>query len=283
MGTVTPSLVVLAGGLGSRFGGDKQLVGVGPGGEAFLDYAIRDALAAGVERIVLVARSDIHDLLEAHLLHQHGPSAGVAIVHQDSFGPPRDKPWGTGHALLAAAEVLEGPVVVMNADDHYGPTGVGTVVEALVERRCERAVLLAFELAVTLSASGPVSRGVCTVEDGRLAGLVETHGIRRDGGVIRSARPEGTLAADTPVSMNLWGLPGRVLEGLAGQWRAFHAEHGSDPSAEFLLPVAVEEQRAAGRIGVDVLRSREKWIGITNRDDLELARREFPPVDPQGS
>ena len=167
---MTPSdvtLLVMAGGLGSRFGGDKQLVDVGPNGETFLDYAIRDALAAGIGSIVVVARTDLDALLRDHLARQHGPDLPITIVHQDMHGPDRRKPWGTGHAVLSAASACPGPVVVLNADDHYGPTGVRRTVEALLAGGGSRGVILAFKLGRTLSSSGSVSRGIC-----RIAGYV---------------------------------------------------------------------------------------------------------------
>ncbi|MEO2114483.1 MAG: NTP transferase domain-containing protein [Acidimicrobiales bacterium] len=272
---MTPSdvtLLVMAGGLGSRFGGDKQLVDVGPNGEAFLDYAIRDALAAGIGSVVVVARTDLDALLRDHLARQHGPDLPLTIVHQDTHGPDRRKPWGTGHAVLSAASACPGPVVVLNADDHYGPTGVRRTVEALLAGGGSRGVILAFELGRTLSSSGSVSRGVCRIAGDVLVELVETHGIRREHGRIVADDPPGQLPDDAPVSMNLWGLPEAAIARLAGQWAAFHAVHSDDPSAEFLLPEALDQQRAEGLLLIDVVGTEEPWIGVTSREDLETAR-----------
>ncbi len=226
------TLLVMAGGLGSRFGGDKQLVPVGPNGEAFLDYAIHGGLEAGVGKVVVVTRSELDAVLRTHLEQQHGPDLPLEIVHQDAFGPSRRKPWGTGHAVLSAAAACPGAVVVLNADDHYGPTGVQRTVAALREVGADSAVLLAFELGRTLSSAGAVSRGVCHVVEGELARLVETHGIRAE---------EGRIVAD-------------------------------DPSSEFLLPEALDEQRAEGLLRIDVVRTDEPWIGVTSPDDLDVAR-----------
>jgi len=277
------SLVLLAGGLGSRFGGTKQLAAVGPDGSAILDHSIREARAAGVERIVVVGRSDLDADLRNHLAAQH-PDLEPVIVHQDAFGPTRAKPWGTGHAVASAFSAVDGPVVVLNADDHYGPTGIARVVTTLDAGPGDsgggvpRAAMLGFRLGRTLPAAGRVSRGVCAVDDGgHLVGLVETHGIERvpDGDDIRAADPAGTLDGDTPVSMNIWGLPIEAVEALADQWLDFHAVHADSDTEEFLLPVALEEQRRTGRLVVDVLDTDEDWIGITNRDDLEVARAAF--------
>jgi len=262
----------MAGGLGSRFGGDKQLVSVGPNGEVFFDYAIRSAMEVGVGAIVLVVRSDLDASVRKHLQRQHGDNFPLVIVHQDVFGPSRRKPWGTGHAVLSAASVCPGPVVVLNADDHYGSTGIQEITEALIANSGRSAVLLAFQLGQTLSDSGPVSRGVCRVADGRLVGLVETHGIRCDGSRIIADDPSGELSAGAPVSMNLWGLPVTALDRLAGQWAAFHSIYGDDPSAEFLLPEALDQQRSEGLLEISVVQTDQTWIGMTSLDDLESVR-----------
>ena len=123
------SLLLLAGGLGSRFGGTKQLATVGPQGSAILDYSIREAAAVGVTRVVVVGRTDLDEDIQSHLVSQHGEDLNLVMVHQDAFGPPRAKPWGTGHAVVSARAVLDGPVVVLNADDHYGPTGIARIVK----------------------------------------------------------------------------------------------------------------------------------------------------------
>ncbi|HCV35361.1 MAG: NTP transferase domain-containing protein [Acidimicrobiales bacterium] len=272
---MSPTLVILAGGLGARFGGTKQLAPVGPNDETFFDFAIRDAAGSAISEVIIVARSDIDELLRDHLVSQNHSSSAIRIAHQDTFGPPRSKPWGTGHAVLCAAAISSGPVVVLNADDYYGPNGATLAAHALPKVDTGRATLVAYELAGTLSPTGSVSRGICEVEDTHLVGLVETHGIRKEGGLIRSEKPSGSLPADALVSMNLWGLPRSALEQLDQQWQEFHSLHTHDASTEFLLPVALEEQRERGLLAVDVVRSREKWMGITNPDDLAMARRAF--------
>lgn len=273
MGNV--ALVVMAGGLGSRFGGDKQLAEVGPNGEALLDFAIRDAQAAGVTRTVVVARSDLEDNLRVHLSSHHSADLDLEVVCQDAHGPYRAKPWGTGHAVVVASAVVDGPVVVLNADDFYGQTGVARLIRAM-EREPDRAVMLGFALANTLPTKGRVSRGICRVGgDGRLEGLVETHGIGWKGSTITSQDPLGELAPGTTVSMNIFGLPRLALDTLVSQWEAFHAIHTEDPSVEFLLPEALNAQRQEGFLEVDVLQTDEGWVGLTNREDLEAARAQF--------
>ena len=277
------SLLLLAGGLGSRFGGTKQLAPVGPQGSAILDHSIREAALAGVTRVVVIGRTDLDRDIRRHLMAQHGDDLDLVMVHQDAFGPARAKPWGTGHAVVSAHAVLDGPVVVLNADDHYGPTGIARIVAAVAEPvgQMPVAAMLGFRLGQTLPATGTVSRGVCRRDsDGRLAGLVETHGIGRDsneaqGEVIRAADPPGELSPETPVSMNIWARPLAAIEALREQWMAFHDEHRYSETSEFLLPEALDEQRAVGRLSIQVLDTDEDWIGITNREDLEVARDAF--------
>ena len=269
------ALVIMAGGLGTRFGGVKQLAEVGPAGEAILDFTIRDAHSAGVERIVVIARSDIDDDLRRHLRRHHGSSLDLAVVHQDAFGPARARPWGTGHAVAAAATLLDGPALVLNADDYYGPTGVERVAVAVAADRT-RAVMLGFPLAGTLPASGLVSRGVCRLgADGLLDGLLETHGIGWSGATVTASDPPGGLDPAVPVSMNIWGLPRHAVDRLVGQWEEFHGRHPEDQMAEFLLPEALDHQRQEGSLEILVLPTDEEWIGMTNREDLEAVRAAF--------
>ena len=269
------SLVVMAGGLGSRFGGNKQLEGVGPNGEAFLDYAINDARKLGLGQTVIVARTDIDEELRSHLNERHGTDSEITIVHQDSFGPSRPKPWGTGHAILSTSSVLNGPIIVVNADDYYGENGIKLALEAIERTDGKEGALVAFELRQTLSATGSVSRGICKVSssDDSLEELVETHGIRSEGGVIQADDPLGVLEEDAPVSMNLWALPLEAVNRLAGQWASFYSQNSDDPSSEFLLPEALDHQRSEGLLSIQVVKSPEKWIGITNREDLEIAQK----------
>jgi CTP:molybdopterin cytidylyltransferase MocA len=269
------SLVIMAGGLGTRFGGVKQLAEVGPAGEAILDFTIRDAHSAGVERIVVIARSDIDNDLRRHLRRHHGADLDLEVVHQDTFGPARARPWGTGHAVAAAASVLDGPALVLNADDYYGPTGVGSIVAALADDRA-RAVMLGFSLAGTLPDTGVVSRGLCRLgTDGLLDGLVETHGIGWSGTTVTASDPPGELDPAVPASMNIWGLPLHGVDRLVGQWKDFHGRHREDDVIEFLLPVALDEQRQEGSLEIQVLSTTEEWIGMTNREDLEVVRAAF--------
>ncbi len=267
------SLVIMAAGLGSRFGGTKQLVEVGPNGEAFLDFAIKDGRAAGCQQVVLIIRTDIEEDVRNHLLAQYGSLDGFVLVRQDDFGPQRDKPWGTAHAVLSAAAVVSGSFIVVNADDYYGPTSFQLAADALSSGDQSTGALVAFELAKTLPLEGAVSRGVCAVSDGHLASITETHGIsRHEDGQIRSEDPAGEHSDDTMVSMNMFGFPQTLFPHLQSQWESFYDEFGGEPKTEYLLPDVVDRLREAGEMTVVVPVSAEEWIGVTNPNDLEPAR-----------
>lgn len=267
------TLLIMAAGLGSRFGGTKQLVEVGPNGEAFLDFAIADGRAAGCRNVVLIVRREIEADVERHLLAQYGSLDGFALVRQDDFGPARDKPWGTAHAVLSARDAVPGSFIVVNADDYYGPTSFQRAADVLVESDDATAVLVAFEVAKTLPREGAVSRGVCEASDGELRSIQETHGIARaENGSIVSEDPPGVHEDDALVSMNMFGFPKSFFEHLAAGWDEFHAAYGNEAKSEYLLPAVVEQARAAGELTVVVAKSSEAWIGVTNPDDLEPAR-----------
>ncbi len=267
------SLVIMAAGLGSRFGGTKQLVEVGPNGEAFLDFAILDGRAAGCTNVVLIIRSDIEADVRGHLERQYGSLEGFHLVRQDDLGPARAKPWGTAHAVLSAREAVDGPFIVVNADDYYGPSSFKLAADLLSGGDQHTAGLVAFELAKTLPRTGAVSRGLCVVEDGLLVSIDETHGIERgEDGVICSEDPEGTHGDETLASMNMFAFPNSLFEHLAAGWETFFAEHGEEPKTEYLLPAVVDDLREKGELRVAVPRSTEEWIGVTNPDDLEPAR-----------
>ena len=267
------SLVVMAAGLGSRFGGTKQLAVVGPDGEAFLDFAIGDALDAGVDRIVMIVRSDIEDDVRRHIESRH-PALDVAYVRQDEHGPARAKPWGTAHAVLTVAPVVDGAFIVCNADDYYGRSTYAAVAKAAADLADDRVLLAGFRLDQTLPEIGEVSRGICAVDHGELTALVETHGIgRRDDGTIMAADPPGELAPDAVASMNFFAFPQAIFARLESGFEEFLAAHGHEEKTEYLLPTVLDELRAAGEISVGVVATAEPWVGVTNPDDLEIARR----------
>ena len=282
----------MAAGIGRRFGGDKQLVAVGPGGETFLDYAVSAAATAGASKVVLVVRSEIEAALRHHVDTRHRglQRAGIefAYVRQDEHVPPgampRVKPWGTAHAVLAAASEIAGPFLVCNADDYYGPSAMTALATAAVDLDSSEACLCGYRLGGTLSATGAVSRGVCRVSGGRLVAIVEHHGVaRQPDGTITASEPATELADETIVSMNLWAFPQPALDWIGDSFERFLAGYGSDADAECLLPEVVAERMAEAGLSVKVVLTTEPWIGVTNPDDLEAARAALkgrPAADP---
>lgn len=265
------TLVVMAAGLGSRFGGTKQLVEVGPDGEAFLDFAIDDAIAAGATRVMLIIRTDIEADVRTHL-GRRDRRVPIDFVMQDEIGPPRAKPWGTAHAVLAVASVVDGPFMVVNADDYYGKSSFATLAAATTATADDCIYLMAFELGRTLPARGTVSRGVCATDGGRLVELVETHLIGADLNGITIDDEPTHLTAATPVSMNMFGMPASFLAELPERWPEWFAANGTGEKTEFLLPTVIAELMDEGKFEVRVLTTDEDWIGVTNPDDLAVAR-----------
>lgn len=304
------TLVVMAAGIGSRFGGTKQLASVGPDGEAFLDFAMADAAAAGADKAVLVVRSDIEGDVRRHVEARRADQPPeIAYVRQDRCGPPRSKPWGTAHAVLAAAPAVDGPFVVCNADDYYGPAAFSPLAAGIGSLGPDRAVICGFRLDRTLPAAGAVSRGICTVSEGRLRDIVEHHGVARTPtpalvhapsrapgpapvhtsdrapapgrsapapasapNPITAADPPVTLPGDAVASMNLWAFPTAAFDWLEEGFARFLADHGRDESVEYLLPAAVAENVQSGSLTVAVVTTDETWVGVTNPDDLHPAR-----------
>lgn len=268
------TLVVMAAGIGSRFGGTKQIAPVGPAGEAIVDYTIHDARRAGFERVVVIVRSEIEDMVASHLRAQHGDAFEPILVCQDQHGPQRDKPWGTGHAVAAAASEVSGPFAVVNADDFYGRQAYTTLADAL-RSDTEDLHLVGYELAQTLSPSGSVSRGVCDVAEGYLVDITEHLRIERDGttGRIVSLDHDLELAETTTVSMNLWGLRPWALEPLVDGFESFVDAHVDDPKAEYQLPTIIRAQLDESR-RASVLPTGSRWFGVTYPDDLAQVQTE---------
>lgn len=259
----------MAAGLGSRFGGVKQLAQVGPQGQALLDFSIIDARAAGFGEVVMIVRSDIEDDVRAHLQQFHADTP-IVYVRQDDLGPPRAKPWGTLHAVLSAAKAIDGPFAVINADDYYGPSSFVLAARCLADATPGRGANVAFELGHTVPPSGAVTRAVTTVADGMLTGIVETEGCQRTAdGFLAGGRE---VPGSTPVSMNLWCFHHSVIDDFAERWTAFYEERAEDPKSECQLPTVVGELMADDRLAVEVVASGERWIGITNPEDFDLAR-----------
>jgi dTDP-glucose pyrophosphorylase len=276
------SLLVLAAGMGSRFGGLKQVVPVGPAGETIIDYSIYDAARAGFDRLVFVIRRDIEEDFKRIVGGRFAGRMAVDYVFQEldslpaSFRVPpgRKKPWGTGHAILMAAEAIRGPFAVINGDDFYGAGSFRELAAHLGGDKPGPA-MVGFVLQNTLSEFGSVSRGVCEITpDGYLKNVTELTRIEKDGDHARNTDSQGRVQALTGqeiVSMNMWGFTPSIFDHLREQFCAFLQKTGPDEKSEFYIPTAVNELIGAGRGRLKVLRSPDAWLGVTYREDAARA------------
>lgn len=265
------TLVVMAAGRGSRFGGMKQVAAIGPSGESLFDYAVYDAARSGFSHAVFVVADGSRDAVRAHVEGGCGRYVDVRYVEQNAEG--RSKPWGTGHALLCACSVVEGPFGVANADDFYGARSFEVLARELAADHSHH-VLVGFRLQHTLSPNGGVSRGVCEVEGQFLTSIAELHDIARTNDHIGS-RERITLTGDELISTNLWGFRQRFCENLAQGFGGFVSRCGDDPDAEFLIGDAVQHLDLGGNDRVLVVATPERFHGITYSKDLAVVKNEI--------
>lgn len=277
-----PTLVVLAAGMGSRFGGNKQTEGMGPSGETIMDYSIYDAIQAGFGKVVFIVRKHMKELMEQQFLNKLEGLIETELVYQEldylpeGFSVPegREKPWGTGHALLMAKEAVKGNFVVINADDFYASTSFKIIAEYLknTQEQSKKHCLVGFELCQTLSENGGVSRGICSADENRyLTTVQEHHKIQRsEDGVIRGEDEQGNqkeFANDTEVSMNFWGFTQEYFKDLEKGLVDFLNEKGQEMKSEYLIPSSVNDCMQAGDTQVKMLHSSDRWYGVTYRED----------------
>ncbi len=291
-----PTLLILAAGLGTRYGGLKQMDPVGPNGELLIDYSIYDALAAGFGKLVFVIRHCFEDAFREEFEGGFGNRAEMAYAYQEMeactggfAGPPgRDKPWGTAHAVLVAKDVIDRPFAVINADDYYGARSFAAMAGFLrgPEVSPARYAMVGFRLGNTLSEYGAVSRGVCHCRADRLlTEVVERQAIEKRGsGVchVDHGGVEHALTGDELVSMNLWGFHPSIFGYLAEQFGRFLKERGSERGSELFLPTAVDRLIKSGSATVRVLATDDMWFGVTYKADAEVARRRISRLIEEG-
>lgn len=265
------TLVVLAAGMGSRYGGLKQLDPVGRSGETVLDYAVFDAMRAGFTRVLFVIRRDFEALFRERIGSRYAGRVTVDYVYQQiDLLPPgssapagREKPWGTGHAVWCARGAISGNFAVINADDFYGADSFAKLGRFLAAANGPEFAMVGFKMANTLSEHGTVARGVCTVSPaGTLTTVVEQTSI-----AAADVGPGRTYSGGEIVSMNCWGFTPRLFDGLDEQFVEFLRSSGGDPRAEFYLPAAVSEIIRRGKAVVHVLPTDSTWFGVTYRED----------------
>ena len=271
-----PTLVIMAAGIGSRYGGLKQIDPVGPSGEIVLDYSVYDAIQAGFGKVVFIIRPDIEEAFKEVIGHKLDGKIKVEYVFQSldklpaGFSAPegRTKPWGTGQAVLMARPVVKEPFTVINADDFYGRQSFQTIAKRLMATDVHSTdfCMVGFYIKNTLSPYGGVARGWCDVHNGKLSHIVERYNIERKAdGVIRY--DGGEMADDDMVSMNTWGFTPRLFDFLERGFEEFLAQKGAELKTEFFLLEVVDGMIQRGNASVAVLPTNEKWIGVTYADD----------------
>jgi dTDP-glucose pyrophosphorylase len=273
-----PELLVLAAGMGSRYGGLKQVDPVGPNGETIIDYSVFDAIRAGFGRLVFVIRREIERSFKEVVGRRFEERLEVDYVYQELTSIPagltvpatRKKPWGTGHAILVGADAIREPFAVINGDDFYGMNSFRILAQHLKAHPTSCA-MVGYRLRNTLSDFGTVSRGVCRTDDNDyLESVTELTKIERHGNAARYTDSNGSqhpLSGEETVSLNMWGFPHSVFGHLKQQFETFLASRGGDDSAEFYIPTAVSELIHSGVEKVKVLRTPDAWFGITYRED----------------
>ena len=295
------ALVIMAAGLGSRFGkGIKQLAKVGPSGEIIMEYSIHDALEAGFNKVVFIIRKDIEKEFKEIIGDKIEKVAEVAYVYQDlndlpeGFTCPEDrtKPWGTGQAVLAAKKAVQEPFLVINADDYYGKEAFGKIHDYLVEEKeagekmdiC----MAGFILENTLSDNGGVTRGVCALNpDRKLVGITETYNIQKTeegpAAVDEETGEKNYPDAQTLVSMNMWGFQPEFMEVLEKGFAEFLAGvQPGDIKKEYLLPGVVDQMIKEGKAEVSVLKTHDTWFGVTYQEDKEIVMKSFKELEEKG-
>ena len=293
------SLVIMAAGLGSRYGGSKQVDGIGPNGEILMEYSIHDALRAGFDKVVFIIKPEMQEMMDGLVgyLKQKKTADGrpveVAFVYQDFTSVPsfyhipeeRTKPFGTVHALLCAEPAVDGPFCVINADDYYGVDAYRTIYEELGKLAPSgESTMVGYLLKNTASLHGTVSRGVCKVKDGKLDSIQETLKIQLyPDGHLTDLDTNTDLDPETVVSMNFWGFMPSIFPALRAYFEAFlRGLPDGAVKAECLLPVMVGEELKAGRMTVSVLNSRDKWFGMTYHEDRALVAEDLQKLHEAG-
>ena len=294
------SLVIMAAGLGSRYGGSKQVDGVGPHHEILMEYSIYDAIRAGFNKVVFIIKPEMEEMMERlcggylrKKTAKDGSPVEVAYAFQDFSSVPdfytipeeRTKPFGTVHALLCAEDKVDGPCCVINADDYYGIDAYKTIYDELMRLpEGGKATMVGYLLKNTASLHGTVSRGVCTVEGGKLVSVLETKNIQLyPDGSLRDLERDRALDPEAVVSMNFWGFMPSIFPVLREYFEDFlRSEDGKDIKSECLLPVMVDALMRRDALEVSVLHSADRWFGMTYQQDRETVAAELRRLHGEG-
>ena len=267
------TLLIMAAGMGSRYGGLKQLDSVGPNGETIIDYSVYDAIRAGFNKVVFIIRREFEKEFKSQITNKYEGSIQVEFAFQelnnlpDGFEcpPDRQKPWGTGHAILSAAELIQEPFVVINGDDFYGLESY-QIVSDYYKNEGDMFTMVAYELGNTLSEFGGVTRGLCTLESDLLSTVIETSNLERSESGVSSDR-NIELDGSEPVSMNVWGFTPDLFPYLRSMFNDFLKLKGKELKSEFFIPSVVNNLIQSNIKAVKVLKTGSSWFGVTYKED----------------
>lgn len=297
------ALVIMAAGMGSRYGGEKQTDGIGPHGEAIMEYSVYDAVRAGFHKIVFIIKPGMEPTIRAlcgdriqTMRTPQGEPVEVAYAEQDFSSAPgfytipkgRTKPFGTVHAALCARDLVEEPFAIINADDYYGVSAFATILQELLALPpVGQGTMVGYRLKNTVSDNGTVSRGVCQLKDGKLEKVKETLKIKKypDGAIVDAADPaqEVPLDPESVVSMNFWGFTPWIFEAMDRYFREFlQGLSPEEEKAECLLPVLVDRLITAGQMTVSVLHTDAVWFGVTYQEDRPVVEQALKSLHDQG-
>jgi NDP-sugar pyrophosphorylase family protein len=278
------SLVIMAAGIGSRYGGVKQLEGIGPHGETIMDYSLYDAIQNGYTRAVFIIRRELKEAFDHHYKHRFKGQIEIEYVYQDEFKKYEDgyeinrsKPWGTAHAMLSVSSKVETSFTILNADDYYGAEAFQVMGDALRSNTDPNTLfLLGYKLINTLSDYGTVSRGLCTSDkEDYLVGIRELTKIGKRNGKIyfEEDGSHNLLQPNDHVSMNFWGFSPWIFDELDRQFKSFIESNYNNPKAEFYIPSFVDHLIKTGKARVKVLPTTETWLGVTYQEDKPVVTR----------
>ena len=267
------TLLIMAAGMGSRYGGLKQLDSVGPNGETIIDYSVYDAIRAGFNKVVFIIRREFEKEFKSQITNKYEGSMKVEFAFQelsnlpDGFEcpPDRQKPWGTGHAILSAADLIQEPFVVINGDDFYGLESY-KIVSDYYKNGGDMFTMVAYELGNTLSEFGGVTRGLCTLENDLLSTVIETSNLERSENGVSSDR-NIDLDGSEPVSMNIWGFTPDLFPYLRSMFNDFLKLEGKELKSEFFIPSVVNNLIQSNIKAVKVLKTGSSWFGVTYKED----------------
>ncbi len=292
---IKPTLVIMAAGMGSRYGGLKQIDPMGPSGETLIEYSVYDALRAGFGKVVFIIRKDFSDAFKEAVGSRFADKIEVGYAYQEldalpeGFSVPegRGKPWGTGQAILACKEVVDTPFAVQNADDYYGAKAfmvISKELQGMVDDSTD-SCMVGFELKNTLSPNGSVSRGICKVENGYLTSVVERLTIERNAdGVVQDSGTGSPIdmSGEEICSMNFWGFTPKFFKALESRFAVFLTAQGMEMKSEWFIPSIVDEMIHSGETQVKVLSSDDSWFGVTYPDDKATVARELKAMHAAG-